>query len=252
MNLSIVLRVRLAPVVAFTCLLLSLTTPWVQASVVIQGTRVIYPAKSNGKNVQLTNTDDFPNVVQAWMDIDNPQSDPDTADAPFLVTPPLFRMEPRAGQSIRLVYMGEPLPVDRESLFYLNVLQIPPKNPRQAEQNQMLLMLRSRLKVFYRPAGIDGYSTRAAQQLVFSLSREGDDWVLSAQNPTGYYVTLSSATVQAGGQRQVFKTDMVAPFSSANWRLRNPRALPSGRVRVDFVSVDDYGSRVPGHFEIGG
>ncbi len=124
-----------------------------RASVVVTGTRVIYPGEAREKTVQLSNRDAFPNVVQAWVDIDAPDAPPDQADAPFLVNPAVFRMAPDSGQTLRIVYTGQGLPGDRESLFHLNVLQIPPRNSSHADRNQMLLMLRNRLKLFYRPAG---------------------------------------------------------------------------------------------------
>ena len=99
-----------------------------RASVVVTGTRVIYPGEAREKTVQLSNRDAFPNVVQAWVDIDAPDAPPDQADAPFLVNPAVFRMAPDSGQTLRIVYTGQGLPGDRESLFHLNVLQIPPRN----------------------------------------------------------------------------------------------------------------------------
>lgn len=59
----------------------------VQASVVMTGTRIIYPADAKEKSIQLVNNDNFPNVVQLWTDIDNPQSAPESADGPFVVLP---------------------------------------------------------------------------------------------------------------------------------------------------------------------
>lgn len=44
-------------------------------------------------------------------------------------------MEPKSGQTIRIVYTGESLPQDRESLFYLNVLDIPAK-PKLEENSE--------------------------------------------------------------------------------------------------------------------
>ncbi|MGP6306395.1 fimbria/pilus periplasmic chaperone, partial [Pseudomonas paraeruginosa] len=38
-----------------------------RASVVVTGTRVIYPGEAREKTVQLSNRDAFPNVVQAWV-----------------------------------------------------------------------------------------------------------------------------------------------------------------------------------------
>ncbi len=43
------------------------------------------------------------------------------------------------------------LPQDRESLFYLNVREIPPKPDKP---NVLQLAMQSRIKLFYRPAAI--------------------------------------------------------------------------------------------------
>jgi fimbrial chaperone protein len=111
-----------------------------------------------------------------WVDSGDPESTPQNADAPFIVTPPVFRINPKAGQTVRLVFTGKDLPQDRESVFYLNTLEIPSLNSAYAGQNQMLVMLRNRLKVFYRPPGIEGSARKAPKQLSFHLESEGGKW----------------------------------------------------------------------------
>ncbi|WP_246019963.1 fimbrial biogenesis chaperone [Limnobaculum zhutongyuii] len=64
------------------------------ASVIMNGNRIIYPASAKEKTLQFTNQDPHPNLVQIWLDINNPRSTPTTADAPFVATPQVFRMEP--------------------------------------------------------------------------------------------------------------------------------------------------------------
>jgi fimbrial chaperone protein len=214
------------------------------ASVVITGTRVIYPGGAREKTVQLTNEDAFPNVVQAWVDINNPQSMPDQADAPFLVTPPMFRMEPKAGQSLRLIFTGQGLPQDRESVFYLNVLQIPPLNAANADQNQLLVMLRNRLKLFYRPSSIVGKPEDLAAQLHFSLRQLDSGWVVQVDNPTGYYASLASATLSVNGQELPLHSDMVAPKSQASWPLDKHVSPPAGPARIHCLLVNDYGAHI--------
>ena len=124
------------------------------ASVVMTNTRVIYPSDAKERSVQLRNNDSFPNVVQVWTDINNSESTPENADGPFLALPAIFRIEPNRGQLFRLIYSGDNLPKDRESLFYLNFLQIPPISKDNAGENQMLVMLKNRVKIFYRPVEI--------------------------------------------------------------------------------------------------
>ncbi|MFR0693625.1 molecular chaperone [Enterobacterales bacterium AE_CKDN230030158-1A_HGKHYDSX7] len=225
-------------------LLASFSATLAQASVVITGTRVIYPAEAREKTVQMTNQDAFPNVIQSWIDVNDPASTPDTAKAPFLVNPAVSRMAPGSGQTLRILYTGSGLPQDRESLFHLNVLQIPPRNAAKAEQNQMLLMLRNRLKLFYRPASIAGSPEQLPEKLRFSLVQSGSGWRVKVENPTGYHASFGAATLSVGGQQWKLQPSMVAPLGEAQWPAEKPSALPAGPVRLSAQLINDYGARV--------
>lgn len=54
-------------IIACSMLLLTSVSLSVQASVVMTGTRIIYPEGSREKVLQLSNKDDHPNLVQLWM-----------------------------------------------------------------------------------------------------------------------------------------------------------------------------------------
>jgi fimbrial chaperone protein len=162
-------------------------------SVVMSTTRVIYPGNAQQKNIQLTSQDGSPSVMQVWIDSGKEGSTPQAADAPFVVTPPVFRIEPKGGQAVRIVFTGKDLPQDRESVFYLNTFQIPSMNKTYADQNQMLVMLRNRLKIFYRPSGIEGSAQKAPEKLSFSIASNGGDWRITASNSSGYYISLIEA-----------------------------------------------------------
>ncbi|ALP58412.1 fimbria/pilus periplasmic chaperone [Pseudomonas aeruginosa] len=70
-------------------------------------------------------------------------------DAPFITIKPLTLISPNGQQMLRVLHAGQSLPEDRESLFWLNILDIP-RNPRQADTRKFAI--RQRLKLFYRPA----------------------------------------------------------------------------------------------------
>ncbi|MCD9430859.1 fimbria/pilus periplasmic chaperone, partial [Yersinia pestis] len=74
-------------IIACSMLLLTSVSLSVQASVVMTGTRIIYPEGSREKVLQLSNKDDHPNLVQLWMDDGNNQSSPSKSDVPFALTP---------------------------------------------------------------------------------------------------------------------------------------------------------------------
>ena len=128
------------------------------ANVVITGTRVIYPADQKSISVQLTNVGNEPSLVQSWLDKGNISSNPNTESVPFIIAPPVTRVEANAGQTLRINFTNtESLAQDRESLFYFNLLDIPPKpsdSDLQNNPNYLQLAIRSRLKFFYRPSGL--------------------------------------------------------------------------------------------------
>ena len=101
--------------------------PAAVAGIVIDGTRVVYPAAKREVTVNVRNNTEKPSLVEAWLDTGNADSKPGEVKVPFALTPPVFRLDPTKGQSLRLVYTRDPLPNDRESLFWLNVLDIPPR-----------------------------------------------------------------------------------------------------------------------------
>lgn len=72
------------------------------ANVVITGTRVIYPADQKSISVQLTNVGNEPSLVQSWLDKGNISSNPNTESVPFIIAPPVTRVEANAGQTLRI------------------------------------------------------------------------------------------------------------------------------------------------------
>jgi chaperone protein EcpD len=133
------------------------------ASVVVSGTRVVYSLAEKEQTVRLTNDGKEPSLVQIWIDDGDVKATPNTAKAPFLVSPPISRIDPNEGQSIRLLYTGEPVPQDIESIYYFNLLEIPPKSAADKVSEQFLqFAFRTRIKLFLRPAGLEGSAEDAA------------------------------------------------------------------------------------------
>ncbi|KWF27195.1 molecular chaperone [Burkholderia pseudomultivorans] len=212
------------------------------ASVVMTNTRVIFAGDAKEQNLQFTNLDDSPSVMQVWVDSGDTKSTPDTADAPFLVNPPIFRIEPKTGQTVRLIFVGHDLPQDRESIFYLNSLQIPSLNAAYADQNRMLVMLRNRIKVFYRPATIEGSSQTVPDKLALHLDRHDGKTRVVLDNPTGYFVSALGGSAACGTHVAAFTADMVAPHSSARWVLNGTCPPGPDAAKITIRYVNDYGA----------
>ncbi|STR65440.1 fimbrial chaperone protein [Klebsiella michiganensis] len=89
--------------------------------------------------------------------------------------------------------------------------------------------MKSRLKLFYRPAGLEGQPETAYHRL--SVTRSGNQ--LTVSNPTSYYVTLF--TLKVDGQ-EIKEANMVPPKGSVSFML------PSATVStVTWQAISDYG-----------
>ncbi|AMS17597.1 hypothetical protein A3218_26085 [Pseudomonas chlororaphis] len=209
-----------------------------QASIIIDGTRVIYPEQSAEVSVRLTNKGELPRLVQTWIDDGDEKSSPEKIDVPFAILTPIFRMEANKGQVLRIRYTKtKPLPKDRESVFWLNVLEIPAKpNTEKQAENYLQFSFRTRIKLFLRPAGLPGTAASAAEQLTWKYH----PGALQATNPTAFNVSIKRINVGNASQGGSAEGVMVAPFSTAYIALRDSKAELSN-PQVVFYPVNDYG-----------
>lgn len=235
----------------FVALVVGMSAGSAQASVVITGTRVIYPEAEREVTVKLDNDGNTLALVQVWLDDGNPKTLPSESKAPFTIMPPLFRLDPKKGQSLRLIYMHDPLPKDRESVFWLNVLEVPPRDAStgtDGSMNKLRLAFRTRIKLFFRPTGLTGNPDDAPAQIRWRFVSKGDDgYVLEASNPTPYHVSLSHIVATAGGMHWTSeKGGMVNPESTATFDVGHVQAMPSAPVAVEYTYINDFGANVKG------
>lgn len=132
----------------------------------IYGTRVIYPAAKNEVMVQLMNRGDRGALVQAWIDDGNTSIAPENIRVPFLISPPVVRVRANTGQQLKIKALANTLPRNQESLFYLNVLDIPPNASVNDSKNVVKFAIQNRIKLFYRPEGVTGVTQASFHHLV--------------------------------------------------------------------------------------
>ncbi|WP_045960633.1 fimbrial biogenesis chaperone [Xenorhabdus poinarii] len=193
------------------------------AGVTIGGTRVIYQGNKKETSISVKNSDENrPYLIQSFISTDSKGE-----KAPFIVTPPLFRLDAGKENILRIVRIGGHLPEDRESVFYLNVKSIP--SVQENEQNTLLIAVKTRIKLFYRPEGIEGDSEEAYKTLTFR--RIGHQ--LEVRNPSHYYVTIGQLKV--AGQ-VLTGTDMIPPQGVAYF------VLPSASSGlISWNSINSHG-----------
>ncbi|MCR1554503.1 MAG: fimbrial chaperone [Enterobacter cloacae] len=209
------------------------------ADIVISATRIIYPESAKDVTVAMDNRGTRPLLVQTWLDDGRDSTNPQELKLPFIVTPPVSRVEPQKGQTVRITWLGQTLPKDKESLFWFNVLEVPPKAKESDNQSMLQLAFRTRIKLFFRPTGLKGEPTEAAKNLKWSQTRQGQKVVLSAKNDSPYYVSLASASLISGGKRYEIETHYIEPFSSQTMNVKN--APLTGNSKIIWQAINDYG-----------
>jgi chaperone protein EcpD len=124
------------------------------------------------------------------MDAGTEKAVPANIAVPFVLTPPINRVDAGKSQSLRITYLGSPpLPQDKESVFWVNVLEVPAKSKGiKEDQSRLNIAFRSRIKLFYRPAGLKGNSLQAIKELQWQPAGDG----VNVTNPTPYYVSTAS------------------------------------------------------------
>lgn len=195
---------------ALTALVLILSGIEQQASaaVALDRTRVIFDGAAKSVSLRITNENKtLPYLAQGW--IEDPQGKKITD--PLVLLPPVQRIEPGEQSQIKVQSTAsiQRLPQDRESLFYFNLREIP---PRSNKPNTLQLALQTRIKLFYRPSAIEvkraDYSTPFQQKV--TLTHVGNSYRVN--NPTPYYISLVNASSAVAGKPATgFKPIMIEP-----------------------------------------
>ncbi|WAI83805.1 fimbria/pilus periplasmic chaperone [Achromobacter spanius] len=220
-----------------------LLPPEARSNVVIGGTRIIYPAAEREVTLRLTNEGGKPALVQAWIDDGDLDSNPDETDVPFVIMPPLARVNPRMGQTLRIAYIPQPgVATDRESVFWMNALDVPPL-PSAQVANHMQLAFRSRIKLFFRPAGLSGTPREAAERLNWRVVVTSKGAALKVRNDSAFHVSLTAVTVRLGNGRDVtVPAQMLSPRSVTDLGLGKLSNAAGAKGAVAFEWINDYGA----------
>ena len=224
------------------CFIFLLVMQSSRAGMSIVGTRIIYPGNEKEITVRTKNRTDQPILSQVWIDDGSSNEDIDKSKIPFIVTPPIYRVEPNSGQSLKLIYNGMSLPQDKESVFWFNLLEIPPVDT-SSKQQKLDIAFRTRIKIFYRPAALVKIKIPDISTLLhWSVIQDAAHGTgFRVENTGPFYFSFNDATVFINDKQVKMKMNMVEPRSSAVF-------FPDQRVtyfsRLEYSFINDLGASV--------
>jgi len=209
--------------------LLPLTLMTANAGVIIGGTRIIFEGAKKEATINITNPDNTPYLIQSWIDM----QDGGAGKAPFIITPPLYRLDGGQKNLERIVMTGS-LPQEQESLFWLNIKAIPSASK---QMNALQIAIKTRIKLIYRPEGLRA-STPEEQANKLTWQQSGN--AIQVNNPTPYVINFNEITL---GGRKLDDVTYVLPGASARF------LLPEGGSghSLTFKVINDYGSPGTAH-----
>ncbi|CAI1077631.1 Chaperone protein papD precursor [Serratia proteamaculans] len=215
-------------------LLGALLAPQVQAAIALDRTRVIFDGGQNSVSLNISNQNkQLPYLAQAWLEDEQGNK----MQSPLVVLPPVQRVEPGKPSQVKIQALpaAKQLPQDRETLYYFNLREIPPKSDKP---NTLQIALQTRIKLFYRPAAIAPQQNAAPWQEQLTLTKQGDKYQVN--NPTPYYITLVDAGSKKGAEGvKGFEPLMVPPLGNVSLGV-SAAALGSRPV---LTYINDYGGR---------
>lgn len=222
-----------------------------RAALSLSATRVVHVGDHAVASLRIRNESELPVLVQAWVDDGDASQSPEHAAVPFVVVPPLLRLESDQARSlsVRPVNAGG-LPQDRESLFWLNLLEVP-QAVKQGE-SRFQINARSRLKLFHRPSGLPGSASMAAAALQWQLQAGANGaWQLEVRNPTAFHVNVAGLSVATKAHLLPVAIDLLAPFSTRALPLPDAGEDAPMLQHVDLQWIDDAGQIQSQRFVLG-
>ncbi|NVZ18274.1 fimbria/pilus periplasmic chaperone [Pseudomonas costantinii] len=220
---------------AFALLILGFSQS-ANAAVGLDRTRVIFDGGKDATSVNITNNNtQLPYLAQGWIEDEAGNK----ITTPLIVLPPVQRLEPGKQSQVKVQALpaAKLLPQDRETVFYFNLREIP---PRSDKANTLQIALQTRIKLFYRPQAIAPSQQDLSNpwQEKLTLTLQGDHYQVN--NPTPYYVTLVDARSSKDGKTVPgFEPLMVPPKGSLTL---GPTAKTLGTT-PHLAYVNDYGGR---------
>ncbi|WP_375714242.1 fimbria/pilus periplasmic chaperone [Citrobacter portucalensis] len=145
------------------------------ASLSTDQTRYIFPGDKESLTITVKNNDRERTFGgQAWVDN---IVEKDTRPT-FVVTPSFFKVKANGQQTLRVIKASDHLPQDKESVYWLNLQDIPPA----LKGSGLAIALRTKLKLFYRPAALTA-GRRGAEEGISLQTRPDGKAVLVNTTP---------------------------------------------------------------------
>lgn len=175
------------------------------SGIVINGTRFIYSQNDREIALSIENPEQKTTyLIQSWIEKENHK----THD--FIITPPLFKLNPETVNKLRIMKAKPSFQDDKEILYWLHIKSLPSLS--ENIENSLHIVVKSSFKLFYRPESLNKTAEFSFEKLRFIYQGKS----LFVKNPTGHYITLQELRID---NTEIAEPGMIAPFSELSWDI---------------------------------
>lgn len=150
------------------------------AALALDATRYIYKGDKQILSAVVENQTKSDFGAQVWLDN---IVEKDTRPT-FIATPSFFKVKGEGKQVFRILKVSDHMPKDKESIYWLNLQEIPPKK----KGGGLVMAIRTKVKMIYRPKAIIEGRKDAEKNLSVSYL-PGEQWLV---NTTPYIFAIDS------------------------------------------------------------
>lgn len=214
------------------------------AGILASSTRIIYNEAATEKSLLLVNTNEYPVLTQLW--VDDGQANIEFKGSPFAVLPAIFKLSTNEIKGIRILYNGLNLAKDKESMYWLNIYEIPAIKKDNLKNDYLNLAMNTQMKIFFRPDSLKNIEIEELQkQLKYQLVKDKNNYKLELNNPTPYYINITSLKIKNNYSsfnlyNQLDNT--ISPFSKKEYLFENNKFQYSNLNTLSYKLIDDYGT----------
>ncbi len=200
-----------------------------QASVIPLDNSVIFLKGENEKRLSVVNYEqDAPVLLQAWVDGGQPGSLAHSQNYPFVITPAIIKLKPMQVVNLRIFPTEKihSLPTDRESIYWLNLFEVPGlvKGSRELNASEkMRVGLNSQLKIVYRPFNDQPNAASLTKKLAVNVCQEKEgNWAVDVVNNSHFVLVPVAITAHQDKMTHKIKLSFdrdILPYSSKRFSI---------------------------------
>lgn len=175
--------------------------------------RVVMDDAQPERVMYVVNTNDYPVLMQTWVTDENSDALPDETTSPFVVLPPVAKLQPGEKKRLNIYYSGQALTTSAEQLYLLNLHEVPPAPDN--DENKIIVSMTTQIKLFLRPSKLKDQSFTSIKEVYCQKQKNGEVKIVN-ESPF-YFNYLKINGLDHSGY--------LPPFTHKNFQLNDVEKL---------------------------